>query len=121
MVLSVVNPKYLQILPPRSHNPLPKHGTPYLHVDLVERAHDGLDVVLVHLGKEILDRLLGLRARRVRPDRRRVARRRAPSSACGRRWLVQQKELDVAARHEAGYVVVEELVDYFEVTVKGKL
>ena len=107
---------YLQVLPPRGRDPLPKHGAPNLHVDLVERAHGGLDVVLIHLVEEALDGFLGLRARRIRADRRRVARRARPGRR--RRRLVQQQELDVAGRHEAGYVICEELVDYLEVSAR---
>jgi len=66
--------RFLQIFLPRCDYSCAEHRTLDLHIDLVEGAHDGLDVVLVHLGEEVLDRLLRLRARRIGPYRRRVPR-----------------------------------------------
>lgn len=104
----------LKIFPPSSSDSRPKDGTPDLHIRFVERVHDGLDVVIVDLIEEILDSLLSLRARRVGADGGRAARCRAPRRGCGGR-LVQEQELDVAGCSEAGDVVVEELVDDFEI------
>ena len=83
---------------------------------LVEGVHDGLDPVLVDLGEEHLDGLLGRGARRVGANGRRGARR---ARRVGRGRLVQQQELGAGAGDEAGYVVVEELVDALEVPGKG--
>lgn len=58
-----------QPLPPRRNNPRPKHWTPNLRPLLVERTHDRLDVILIHLIQELPDRLLRLRGGRVRSDR----------------------------------------------------
>jgi len=68
-------PARSQIFPPGSRHPGPKDGALNLHIDLVEGAHDGLGVVLVNLGEEVLDGLLGLRAGGVGGDGGRVARR----------------------------------------------
>jgi len=77
----------LQIFLPRRDYSCAEHRALDLHVDLVEGAHDGLDVVLVHLGEKVLDRLLRLRACRIGPYRRRVSR--GASRPSGRvEWLV---------------------------------
>lgn len=67
-------PPILKIFPPRRSHPRPKDRALDLHIGLVKRAHDGLDVVLVDLGEEVLDGLLGLRAGRVCGDGGRVSR-----------------------------------------------
>lgn len=133
----------LQVLAPGRGHPLPEDGAADFHVDAVEGAHDGLDPVLVDLEHEALDGLLGLRARGVGGDGGRCAAAAAATTdataskaagrahaargrpvawdpaaaATGRQRLVQQEELDVGSRHEAGHVIVEELVDAFQVPV----
>lgn len=71
-----------QIFPPRSSDPGPEHRAPYLHVDLVEGAHDGLDVVVIYLVEETPDGLLGLGTGRVGADGGRAARSGAPGRGC---------------------------------------
>lgn len=110
------NKRPLQVFPPGGGDALAEDGAGDLHVDAVEGAHAGLDPVLVDLGEEALDGLLGLGRGRVggdagagaRGDRRRAGRG-------GLDGLVQQQELDVARRHKARDVRVEEAIDVFEV------
>lgn len=91
-------------------------GTSDFHVDTVKGAHDSLDPRLVDLKHEGTDGLLSLRARRVGGDGgRRRPRVGNAAGGRGRGRLVQEHELDVAARQEAGYVIVEEAVDAFEI------
>lgn len=51
----------LQVFPPRRCDPLPEDWASDLHIYPVEGAHAGLDPVLIDLGEEVLDSLLGLR------------------------------------------------------------
>lgn len=64
---------YLQVLPPRRCNSCLEHWALDLHVGLVKRAHDGLDVILIYFGKEVFDCFFRLRTRRVGGDRSRVS------------------------------------------------
>jgi len=50
-----------QILFSCSSHPTSEDRTLYFHVDLVERIHDSLDPVLVHLPKKLFDCFFGLR------------------------------------------------------------
>lgn len=86
-----------QILAPSRRDARPEHRTPHFRIRLVKGAHDGLDPILVHLGKEHLDGLLGRRAGRVGADGR-GRPRGAPRRGDGR--LVKEEELDVGARDE---------------------
>ena len=105
---------FSQVFPPCGSHSSSKHGAFDLHVDLVKRTHDGLEIILVNFGEEALHRLLGLRARWIGADRRRVACRSRRSRVAR---LMQQEELDVASGHEAGDVAVEELVYDLEIPI----
>lgn len=105
----------LQVLLPGCDDPLSEDGTLDLHVDPVEWAHDCFHPVLVDLKEEVLDGLLGGGAGGVRGNRRRGARRAGARART--RGLVKQEELDVCAGHKTGDVVVEELVENFQVPV----
>lgn len=111
-------PNYSQVFLARSNNPLLEDGTLHLHVGLVERTHDGLDPVFVDLEKEVLDGLFRSRAGGVGGDR--GGRARSGGAGAGARGLMQQEELDVGAGNEAGDVVVEELIDHFEVPIEWR-
>lgn len=107
-----------QIFATRSCNTLAEDGATNFHVDVVERAHDGLDPRLVDLEHEGTHGLLGLWTRRVRGNGRgrRAGIRGGRDGGGGR--LVQEHELDVPARQETGDVVVKETVDALEIPMR---
>lgn len=100
----------LQVLPPRGLHPLSKYRTAHLHIRAVEGAHDRLDPVLVHLLEEQLYRLLRRRTRWVGADGCGGA-----TTGTGLYGVMQEEELGVAGRDEAGDVVIEEFVDALKI------
>jgi hypothetical protein len=81
--------KNLQVLSPGSSDALAKDGAGDLHIDAVKGAHAGLDPVLVNLGEEAADGLLGLGRGRVGGDAgaRGARGRRGRAAAGGGRGL----------------------------------
>lgn len=94
---------------------MPEYGTFDLHVHFVKRIHDSFDPVFVDLHEEVLDGLLGGGAGGIRRDGGRGAR--GTRAGAGEGGLVKEEEFDIGAGDEAGNIVVEELVDHFEVPI----
>lgn len=110
-----LGPPCLQILPPCRGDSCPEHGARNLHVRPIEGVHGGLDPVLVDLGEEVADGLLGGGGGRVRGDRG------GADGGGGGGGLVQEEELGVGRGYVGGDVIVEEAVNVLEVPERGGL
>ena len=82
----------LQVLFCRCNNTASEDRAPNLHIDLVERAHDCLDPVLVNFGEEQSDCLFGLWRRGIRRNGCRSSR---GHGANWLGWCMEEKELHV--------------------------
>lgn len=81
-----------QILLPSSSNPTPKHRTLNLIINVVKGIHNRLNPILIHLRKELFDRLFCLWACGIRSYR-------CAGAACGGRGRlrggVEEEEFDI--------------------------